>query len=214
MSVTQLQLYNIALRALGERSLASLTEDREPRRLLDEVWSEGYGFARAVLEQGYWSHAMRAVQLDSDASLTPAFGFQYGFSRPTDLVKLDQISADENFTQPLMRYEIETQYIYADVDPMYLRYVSDSASYGADLSQWPESFSRFSAHWMALQIAPRILAGDAILVLEKRTKMLLGEARSKEAQEQPPRFPPIGRWLSSRSRGSRLDRGKRNRLIG
>jgi len=40
MSTSRLKLYNDALTACGESHLASLTEDREPRRLLDHVWDE------------------------------------------------------------------------------------------------------------------------------------------------------------------------------
>ena len=39
--ITRLQLYNSALLLLGERNLASLSENREPRRLLDHVWDTG-----------------------------------------------------------------------------------------------------------------------------------------------------------------------------
>ena len=38
---TRLQLYNRALRIIQERKLSSLTEKREPRFLLDDVWEEG-----------------------------------------------------------------------------------------------------------------------------------------------------------------------------
>jgi hypothetical protein len=43
MSASKLKLYNDALGILGERRLASLTENREPRRVLDEVWDAGKG---------------------------------------------------------------------------------------------------------------------------------------------------------------------------
>ena len=52
MAMNLLALYNIALFAIGERAIASLTESREPRRLLDEVWSRGVGATTACLEQG------------------------------------------------------------------------------------------------------------------------------------------------------------------
>ena len=37
MANDQLSLYNNALTVLGERKIASLTENREPRRVLDDV---------------------------------------------------------------------------------------------------------------------------------------------------------------------------------
>ena len=37
----RLDVYNGALRRLGSRRLASLTENREPRRVLDDIWNNG-----------------------------------------------------------------------------------------------------------------------------------------------------------------------------
>mgnify|MGYP001565592665 CR=1 FL=1 len=51
MTTDRLGLYNVALGALGERSLDSLTEDGEPRRELDAVWARGGGALRFFLEQ-------------------------------------------------------------------------------------------------------------------------------------------------------------------
>ncbi|HET99682.1 MAG TPA: hypothetical protein ENH89_04810, partial [Aurantimonas coralicida] len=68
MATDQLALYNIALAAVGERSIASLTEGREPRRLLDEIWNRGAGAIEYFLEQGYWNFAIRTVQIDRSTS--------------------------------------------------------------------------------------------------------------------------------------------------
>ena len=215
MATNQLALYNIALMAVGERIISSLTEDREPRRLLDEIWSRGTGAITAALEQGLWNHAMRAVQIDASASVDPAFGYANAFDKPTDFVRLAQISAGEYFTEPLTRYEFEAAYIYADVDPIYVRYVSDDASYGNDLSLWPDSFTLWFGHWLAIQIAPSVINDVEMEALEKRTKRLLAEARSRDASQEPPRFPPLGSWNRARRGGSGArDRGSRSQLIG
>ncbi len=43
MAVDQLSLYNRALLIMGQRFLSDLSEEREPRRLLDQVWNDGAG---------------------------------------------------------------------------------------------------------------------------------------------------------------------------
>ena len=43
MTTSRLTLYNIALRASGERPISSLSEDADARRILDEVWESGNG---------------------------------------------------------------------------------------------------------------------------------------------------------------------------
>lgn len=215
MAVTQLQLYNLALRSIGERSISSLTEDRAPRRYLDDVWSFGAGAVHTCLEQGLWQFAMRAVQIDHDQSVSPSFGFTYAFSKPSDYVRLNQMSAGDRFSDPLTQYEEEGSYFYAYVDPIYVRYVSDGASYGGNLSLWPQSFSLWVGHWLGWSIAPLVKNDIDMDKLEKRTHALLVDARSKDAMEQSAKFPPLGTWNRARyGNYNYRDRGKRNQLIG
>lgn len=214
MAITKLQLYNIALMALGERTIDSLSESGEPRRLLDEVYDRGKGAITRCLEQGQWNHAMRAVKIDASASVSPSFGFDRAFDKPTDFIRLNQISADENFSFPLEQYEIEGDYIYAWVDPLYLRYVSNASTYGADFSKWPDTFSEYVGYWMATQIAPKLINDVDLRLLREETRRLLIEARSKDASQEPPRRLPLGSWARSRGGGIRGDRGNRGSLIG
>lgn len=213
---TRLALYKIALRAVGERTIASLNENREPRRLLDEVWNAGA--VRYFLEQGLWNHAIRTSQIDSSSSVSTAFGYSFAFDLPSDFVRLVQISAGEYFDLPLVRYEIETAFIYADVDPIYVRYVSNHGDFGSDLSLWPESFTLWAGYWLATQIAPALKNDIDMEVLEKRTKKLLIDARSKDAQQEPPRWPPLSSWANARfgraGTAGRRDGGSRSRLTG
>lgn len=214
MAITRLGLYNIACAAIGERQLDSLTENREPRRLLDTIYTRGNGAIRYFLECGLWNHAMRTIKIEEDASVTPSFGLTYAFSKPSDFVRLNQMSANEHFYDPLNEYEDEGGYWYADVNPLYIRYVSDHADYGADLSLWPESFSLWAGHWLATQIAPTLKNDIDMERLEKRTKDLLMKAQSLDAQNEPARFPPRGSWVRARGGRGGGDRGSRSTLIG
>lgn len=216
MATDRLGLYNVALAAIGERSLDSLTEDGEPRRELDSVWARGNGALRFFLEQGRWKFALRTQKLDSSTIIIPAFGFTFAFEIPTDFVHLDMISAGEHFDMPLMRFEIESGFIFCDIDPLYVRYISDDVAYGADYASWPETFTLWAGHWMATQIGPRLKSDVVMEALEKRARRLLIDARSKDAMQSPTRFPPHGTWVSARygRYGSHRDRGSRSSLIG
>ncbi len=216
MATDRLALYNIALFDLGDRKLDSLTEAREPRFLLDEVFTRGGGAIRAVLEQGLWNHAIRTVQIDKSASITPAFGYPNAFDMPTNFVRLVQISPGENFLGTLMRYEIEAGILYTDVDPIFMRFVSDSSDYGNDLSLWPETFTLWVGHWLGQQIMAKLLNDKDQEAYMKRGKRLLADARSKDAQQEPTRWPPLSSWASARLNrvGPRRDRGSRSQLTG
>lgn len=197
---SKLELYNDALAHNGERKLASLTEAREPRRKLDDQWDRGL---RYCLEQGLWNFAMRSGQFDSSPSLTPAFGYQFAFEKPSDWIRTAQVSADERFSQPLLNYSDEQGIWYADVDPIFVQVVSDDTAYGLDLSLWPETFAEYVACHLARKIVRGLTSSitdfDELLKLEKR---LLNSARAKDAMNQAIGFPPRGSWSRSRSGGN------------
>lgn len=139
---TQLSIYNGALRILGERKLASLSENREPRRLLDAAWGAGAseGQIRLCLEMGQWTFATRTVMIDYSPSVDPPFGYRYAFDHPDDLIRTVGVFCDEYCTQPLLQYATERGYWYASQQSIYVQYVSSHASYGGDTSQWTEIF--------------------------------------------------------------------------
>src|SRR5258708_823139 len=119
----KLSLYNGALTEfLGERKLANLTENREPRRVLDEIWDGGA--LRYCLEQGLWNFAMRTIQLTYSPSVEPDFGFRYAFDKPTDWVRTAALCVDEFFRCPLLQYNDEAGFWFADIDTIYVRYIS------------------------------------------------------------------------------------------
>lgn len=210
---TRLSLYNDALLVLGERFLANLTEEREPRRLLDHVWNnEGI---EACLEEGQWHFAMRTVRIDYDPAITPEFGYRYAFTIPSDWILRSALCVDEWFRTPLTGYQPEQGIWYADESIIYVRYVSNDASYGSNLAAWPKSFTKFAAAHFASEIAFKIggrtLEADALAVREKR----LLDAKNRAAMAAPTLFPAQGSWNSARHRfGGRRDRGSRGNLIG
>lgn len=202
MATSRLALYNIALAKVGERSVASTDEGREPTRLLNEIWDRGQGAQVYWLEQGLWNWAV--IETSSTASSTGNFNFQWIHDRPTDYVRLAAISADQTFYNPLTRYEMQSTNIMTDISPVYLRYVSKSTTAGLDMEKWPETFTLWAGYWLALQIAPRIpnMSENDKELLRDEVRNLLYDARSKDAQDEPTRWPPLSSWAQARlSRG-------------
>lgn len=226
MPASQLFLYNIAIASVGERTLDAVTENRPIRRQLDEIWDRGNGARNYFLEQGLWNFAMR--ESSSTASSTGNFDFAQRHVKPTDLVRLSAISAGQTFSEPLLRYEFQSSSIWADEQTIYLRYVSNSSTAGLNYDLWPDSFMLWAGHWMGTQIAPYVFGTQGLerasrnnfqegltrkmLDLERRTNRLLIDARSKDAQQEPTRFPPLGSWARARFGGRRGDRGSRTNL--
>lgn len=195
---SKLELYNDALLILGERKLASLTEAREPRRALDDAYDKSLDYC---LEQGFFNFAMRAVQIDSSASVVPTFGYQYAFTKPTDFIRMYRQSANPQLDPPLLDIVDEPNYWFANIDPLYVKYVSDSTAYGKDLSLWPETFADYVAMRLALKTCKRITGKEPDDVLIKGEKKARVDARGKDAMNEPPGFAPTGTWVGSRRRG-------------
>jgi hypothetical protein len=211
---SQLSLYNGALLMLGERKLQSLTENREARRLLDTVWERDV--VRECLEKGQWRFALRTQEIEYTPSIEPPFGYQYAFDRPDDLVGTAAVCSDEYFREPLLDYQLEGAYWFADINPIYVRYVSDDEQFGRDYSLWASSFTRVVEATMAEAIVERITQDkEQWKIIRAKMKDYLTDAKSGDVMEEPTKFPPPGSWVRSRrGRRSALDRGSRTNLIG
>lgn len=199
---SQLSIYNGALLACGERRIASLVVTDKIRYDLDAVWDAN--FVNGCLEEGLWNHALRTVMIDADTSYTASFGYAYRFDHPTDMVRLAEICEDEFFNYPLTRYQDETSYWFADITPIYVRYVSNHASYGTNYALWPESFTRYVEHKLGTRIIKSLtdakVDADDLMALTSR---LLVNAKSKDAMKEPAKFLPESSW-------NRARRGVRN----
>lgn len=195
----RLSLYNGALDSLGERQLASLTESRKPRRLLDSAWDRGA--VDYCLKEAYWKFALRTQKLEYDTSVTVEFGHSKAFTLPADYLKTYMICSDDYFKSPLIHYHIEGGKVFADCDEIYLRYVSNHESYGGDFSSWTPEFSRMVEEYLASLIAHSLKNDSQVKVAEKNFKDARKAARNSDAVESPPTFKPAGSWSRSRTGG-------------
>ncbi len=197
MATTKLKLYNEALRNLGERPIASLTESTERRRKLDEVW-DGEALD-TVLQMGQWNFAARSMALEYDPSITPWIGYTHAFEKPSDFIRLMGLCQDEYFRIPLNEYVTDGGYWYADQQTLYVRFVSNDAQYGGDYSLWPPNFTRLAGAWLAHEVCPGLTHDDTrTLEMEKKMKRRLKEAKAVDSMEQPTKFNAPSSWVLSR----------------
>ncbi len=211
----KLSIYNGALTVLGERGLANLTENREPRYELDKIWDNN--LRERVLQHGQWNFAARAVELEFSPSTTPQFGYQFAFDKPEDFVRTMMVCYDEYFNIPITRYSDEASWIFTDTELIYLKYVSKDTQWGLDYSLWPGNFTEYVEHYMAKKVAPRLTGLDfSDTMLMRLMKQALAEAKATDAMESPAKFPPKGGWARARQgfRSGSAERGNRSQLIG
>lgn len=221
MGTDRLTLYNNALLICGERFLAALDEEVKARRLLDQAWQGGSAIDYC-LEQGQWQFAMRTDQIGYDPDIQNQFGFTYAFDKPTDWILTSALCSDERFQNPLLQYTDETDYWFADITPIYVKYVSNDGSYGGDLGRWPTTFQDYVAAYLASQIILSLTSDqkkqDRILAPEKGLlDMSLMRARSRAAMALPTKFAAAGTWVRARlgrRNGGGFDRGNPGSLLG
>ena len=183
---------------LGERKLASLTENREPRRFLDDAWNGGA--VDWALEKGQWKFAMRTVMLDYSPSVESEFGFKRAFDLPSDHIRLCGVYSDESMACPLLQYRQRAQFIVCDLDTIYVEFVSNDQDYGNDLSLWPQTFVKFVEVHLASEVAMPLTQNRTKMedMLTLRDKRMLPDALSKDAMQDPTRIPPSGSWVRAR----------------
>jgi hypothetical protein len=145
--MAQLDLYNGALLLLGQRQLASLTEDREPRYRLDGAYNrEAIKFCVELVKPNF---ASKVVTLNS-----PGAGntFDFVHTLPADYTSTIAVFSDPKLDQPVNRYLIEGRTILTDYQTIYLRYIYGSPP----ISIWDASFSRVMEGYLALQTCTRL----------------------------------------------------------
>lgn len=214
--VTRLQIYNEACRHLGERPLTSTDENRAVKHLLDDCWDFGKGFVNQVLEKGLWNFAIATVKYTTTSTLhsTGTLRWDHVYAQSTDYVRLAQISADESFGDTIHNYEEEAGSFYTDDAPIYVRYVSDSTSFGGNYANWPNSFSQYVGAELALRVAPHHTNSAKSSDIKASRDELYNEARKLDALDEPIRFQRLQNWTRARFGRTygRRDRGSRSSL--
>ena len=194
---TKLAVYQSALRLLGSHQLLLITDNLPARLRLDEAWD---GVVAYCLKRGMWNFAIKTLELADTLASAPDFGFEYGFNHPADFVRLVAISDEPNFVGQFNSFENENGKFYANVDTLYLRYVSNHVTgFGGDLTKWSQEFADVVAARLAFETALAItsdrgLRQDALAVFEKN----LSIAKSLDAVDERVRFRPEGRLVQSR----------------
>jgi hypothetical protein len=123
-------------------------------------------------------------------------------------VRLYNFGSTATFDPPLLDVVDEPNYWFSNVDPLYVKYVSNDTAYGMDLSLWSESFADYHATRLAVKTCKRITGkfpDDVMKAGKGRARRCPVEGRDGRAC----RLPSAGTWTLSR-RGGFSDRNMNN----
>ena len=200
---TQLEVYNSTLMHLGQRRMNALTEQTDVRRTLDDLWATEPVYC---LEQGLFRFAKRVVRIDASTDVVPAFGYNNAFPIPNDWIRTVVISTSPDLDPPLLQYNEEQEWWYANATPLYVSYTSSSLQFGMDIGAWPQAFEDYVALRMAIRGCKRIVGGvkEALALLNgpqgllKQEEQARRRTKANDAMNDPPGLPPVPFWARAR----------------
>lgn len=197
---TKIEVYNRALLHMGGTRLKSLSENRSSRRNLDAAYDQALKY---MLGAGLWNFGSRALELQSSDSVVPEFGYDYAFVMPEDYARTVKISDNEELTPTLSDFEEYGEYLLADVEPLYLLYVSTDEAFGGDPGKWTPTFVEALALELCHRTAGAIAQKKAeeVEAYRKQADRMAKRARGRDAVNQAPSRLPTGRLVNSRRGG-------------
>ncbi len=183
MAISQETLYNDALRLIGQRKLTGLTEDREPRYILDDAYNSGEA-VKYCLEIVKPLFASKTAKLASGAVST-VHDLDSVHTLPSDFITVMGVYSDSKLDQPISRYLIEGNTIACEYEIVYLRYASDDAV--TTFTYWTQSFANVVAAYLAREIcvklSPNKYEASSTLFVD-RIEAVIGLEGDKEPKQR------------------------------
>lgn len=187
-----LNIYNDALLLLGLEQIASTADNSVRRTVLDTAMNTG--LVEEILEDTGWQFGKTTEKLEYNPGIEPAFGYNRAFDKPSNLLRINGIYHDEYFQSPVDYYIDEGDYFFADLDELYIEYIS--RAFLTTPAQWPMYFRKLVAAALAQLAGPSIPGANienAMIQYDRRKK----SAVSNNAIAGPPRKIRQGSWTSS-----------------
>jgi hypothetical protein len=184
MSLTDVDICNSALTKVGAERISSLTEENERARILAEQYPK---LRDKLLRSHPWNFSIARVLL-APALGTPAFGFQYQFTVPSDCLRILEINSESTWQK-------EGEYIVSDspsIGIKYIKRITDTSKYDATFA---EALASALAYDVSYSLVQSVTLKDT---LAKEADMALRTARSFDAQEGTPGQVIANDWLTIR----------------
>jgi len=164
------QICNSALNQLGASSITALTEDSKNARICNERYET---IRDAVYRSHPWNCLVKRVQLAQDSD-TPAWGFTYQYTLPSDCLRVLQIK-DYNSD-----YKIEGRKLLIDESDVYLIYLAIET----DVNQLDILLRETISAGLAQDIAYAITSNLQVTkLMAEKYQAKLSEARHTDASE-------------------------------
>ena len=173
------QICNSALNQLGASSITALTENSKNARICNERYET---IRDAVYRSHPWNCLVKRVQLAQDSD-TPAWGFTYQYTLPSDCLRVLQIK-DYNSD-----YKIEGRKLLIEQSSVYLIYLAIET----DVNQLDILLRETISAALAQDIAYAITSNLQVAkLMAEKYQAKLSEARHTDASEGYNTDPSVG----------------------
>lgn len=191
---SKLAVVNEALRALGVKSLATLTDDVEARYVMvDETYDTALDF---VLEKGDWHFAAKDVAPAADTVTMALPGYEYVFDKPADWLKTVRVYIIESGEPWDIDFQDYEGHLHANESAIRLRYLKNTAT---DVATWTQVAASCLSLYLAAQCTHRLTGSRASRSdLLDEFEAMLRVSKFEDAKRSRPRFRQTGRLVRSR----------------
>lgn len=200
MATTEVEIYNLALNAIGARNNVVAPDERSREAEVCRLW---YKQVRdQVLAAAPWPAAMTFVRLallsETDeevpwASGAPQPGFQYAYSSPTDMLRPRYLTSFARFT--MTSYPSGINAIMTGQVDAILAYTSKAIAIGNWDSQLQMSIIYGLAAHICMPLSGKTQRSRAML---EQANLLIETAREGAANVNDEMFEAIPDWISAR----------------
>lgn len=193
-SLTEVNIMNRALTKLGERTIASRTENNERARVMNTIYEP---VRDDLLRENPWNFAIVEDTLAADPVAPISTRFTARFAYPADMLYM--IS-----TENRSPYRLIGNFIHSSADnSLIIRYIARIT----DASQFDTGFTEALALKLAHEAAPRLSENTSQQdLLFRDYNLALIKAKKFDGQEDDPRVQPEGSWVAAR-RSTTVSRG-------
>lgn len=150
---------------------------------------------REVLSETIWDHAVKRVGLPAHPT-APDFGYSTKYELPADYIRVASIGDEDD---PEEDYEIEDGFLLinatGDLD---FRYVYDHE----DISKWSPKYLQSVARKLGANICYGLTGNRTFAAeMEALYREYVGEGRTVDSQQNPPRRIQRSRWKQAKEVG-------------
>lgn len=184
---SEVQLANLALLRLGERTITSLEDSTTTANACNIAYSTARD---ALLRRHFWNFSLKRVVLAADAT-APSFGFQSSFPLPSDFIRVKSIYNQSS------DYSIEGRNLLTDqTSSLSLVYVSKET----DVTLFDPLFTDALVLLLILKIGPRIQGeGFNPAGFAQELQQVLLDAKIADAQDSSPDQLEINTFTGART---------------